>query len=409
MQKKHLAAACAALCCSSALSTFAADRSFNPDVSLILQGLYKRADERSGEGLTGFWPAGHADGDAAEEAPKTRGFLLGESELVLSANVDQHFKGLINLAFSDEHGAEVEEAYLQTLALGNGLTVKGGRFLSGIGYGNEQHPHAWDFADATLMQRALFGEHGYAQDGVQIKWLAPTDTFLEFGLESGRGDNFPGTERNKSGSGSAAVFAHVGGDVGDAHSWRAGASWLGTRATDRDADVIDLGGEEVETPFTGKSRAAIVDVVWKWTIAPGRSFKLQAEAFRRKESGDVSCVDPGAGTSSCLTEVSDSYESTQRGGYAQAVYQFAREWRAGVRYDRLDSGTVSFGPALAGVLPASADYAPKRVSVMADWSPSEFSRLRLQLAQDKSQQGLKDNQLTLQYIVSLGAHGAHKY
>ena len=28
--------------------------------------------------------------------------------------------------------------------------MKGGRFLSGIGYQNEIHPHAWDFADAPL-------------------------------------------------------------------------------------------------------------------------------------------------------------------------------------------------------------------------------------------------------------------
>jgi hypothetical protein len=407
MQQRHCAAVLAALFCSSALPAFA-DSSFNPDISLVLQGLYKRADERSGEGLTGFWPATHAH-ETETEAPKTRGFLLGESELVMSANIDQHFKGLANLAFSDEHGAEVEEAYLQTLALGNGLTVKGGRFLSGIGYSNEQHPHVWDFADATLMQRALFGEHGYAQDGVQARWLAPTETFLEFGLEAGRGDNFPGTERNKSGSGSVAVFAHVGGDVGEANSWRAGVSWLGTRATERDRDALDVNDVEVETPFTGKSRTALIDFVWKWAIAPGRSFKLQAEAFRRKESGDVTCVDAGTTPSACASAPTDSYESTQRGGYVQGVYQFARAWRAGVRYDRLDTDEVSFGPAVAAALPASPDYAPRRVSVMTDWNPSEFSRLRLQLARDQSQQGLTDDQLTLQYIVSLGAHGAHRY
>ena len=46
---------------------------------------------------------------------------------------------------------------------------------------------------------------------------------------------------------------------------------------------------------------------------------------------------------------------------------------------------------------------------MVDWSPSEFSRLRLQYNQDKSQMGLTDNQVFLQYIFSLGTHGAHKY
>jgi len=45
----------------------------------------------------------------------------------------------------------------------------------------------------------------------------------------------------------------------------------------------------------------------------------------------------------------------------------------------------------------------------AYWSPSEFSRLRLQFNQDKSQIGLTDNQVFLQYIFSLGTHGAHKF
>ena len=46
---------------------------------------------------------------------------------------------------------------------------------------------------------------------------------------------------------------------------------------------------------------------------------------------------------------------------------------------------------------------------MIDWSPSEFSRLRLQYNQDKTQQGLDDHQVFLQGIFSLGTHGAHKY
>jgi hypothetical protein len=46
---------------------------------------------------------------------------------------------------------------------------------------------------------------------------------------------------------------------------------------------------------------------------------------------------------------------------------------------------------------------------MIDYSPSEFSRFRVQLAQDKSMQGITDNQLVLQYVHSLGAHGAHRF
>ncbi len=46
---------------------------------------------------------------------------------------------------------------------------------------------------------------------------------------------------------------------------------------------------------------------------------------------------------------------------------------------------------------------------MFDWTPSEFSRLRLQFAQAKSRPGFTDNEWFLQYILSMGAHGAHKF
>ena len=46
---------------------------------------------------------------------------------------------------------------------------------------------------------------------------------------------------------------------------------------------------------------------------------------------------------------------------------------------------------------------------MFDYNPSEFSRIRLQFARSQLEAGVTDNQLFLQYILSLGAHGAHAY
>jgi hypothetical protein len=63
----------------------------------------------------------------------------------------------------------------------------------------------------------------------------------------------------------------------------------------------------------------------------------------------------------------------------------------------------------AGNVIADYAYQPKRTTWMLDYSPSEFSRLRLQLAHDSSRKGLADNQLFVQYIMSMGAHGAHSY
>ncbi len=89
-------------------------------------------------------------------------------------------------------------------------------------------------------------------------------------------------------------------------------------------------------------------------------------------------------------------------------------WRAGYRYDRLSAGTASIGLVNNGALAAANfpilnAYNPTRNTVMVDWSTSEFSRLRLQFARDRSQFAVTDSQVFLQYIMSLGAHGAHKF
>jgi hypothetical protein len=377
----------------------------NPEIGLVLLGSYARR-EAGEHPLTGFLPAGHDHGGE-------RGFALDHTELTLAANIDPTLRGYANIAYADEEVA-VDEAWFQTLGLGHGFTLKGGRFLSGIGYANEQHPHAWDFVDNSLMYRALFGEH-FSQDGVQLKWLAPTDTFLELGLELGRGGNFPGSGDggNKNGPGAWAAFAHVGGDAGANASWRGGLSYLAARPRNRSSGVEDLNGTEVETLFSGKSRAWLADFVWKW--APdgnhrARNLKLQAEYFRRNESGTLTCLDPDAATPGdlCDGDPADAHRSRQSGWYAQTVYQFMPRWRLGLRYDRLDSGRVDFGLNNA-VLPVTG-FSPHKWSLMADYAASEFSLFRLQLARDRSTLGNPDDkQITLQYVHSLGAHGAHKY
>jgi hypothetical protein len=379
--------------------------SFNPEISLILQGQYRNMKNIPGRGITGFWPGGE------EDTGGIRGFSIDHTELVLSANVDPYWRGQAVLALIDGE-VEVEEANFRSLGLGNGMGLKAGRYRSGIGYLNEQHRHQWDFADAPLMYRAMFGGHAaYAQDGVQLKWLAPTPVFLEFGAEAGRGAAFPGTDRNRNGSGAGALFVHVGDDVGVANSWRAGLSYLRTSARDRETTFADVNSLDALGTFTGKSSTWLADFVWKW--APNgnpkyQNFKFQAEYFVRREKGNLTCddADPTVATA-CSGGFADNYRTRQSGWYAQGVYQFTPAWRAGLRYEQLNSGTRDFGINAANLVVDS--YRPRRATAMVDYNWSEFSRLRLQYAQDKSMQGVTDNQVTLQYIMSLGAHGAHKF
>ena len=150
------------------------------------------------------------------------------------------------------------------------------------------------------------------------------------------------------------------------------------RATGPYEDVDAL-GDPVENAFTGTSETWIADATLKWT-RPGdtrrRSLKLQGEYMRRTEDGELAFDVSGAGL------VGD-YRTEQDGWYVQGVYQFQPRWRVGARYDALDSGSPRVGLVTDGVL-SPEDFAllapssPSRTSLMIDWSPSEFSRLRAQ-------------------------------
>lgn len=378
---------------------------FNPAVSVILAGNYANlSQDPQTWRVAGFLPG------EGEIGPGERSFNLGESELVLSASVDPYFRASLTAALTPENEIEIEEAFFQTLALPAGLTAKGGRFFSGIGYLNEAHAHAWDFVDQPLVYQAMFGNQ-IAQDGVQLKWIAPADLLIELGAEVGNGGAFPGTRRNRNGLDATALFTHVGGDFGDSISWRLGASWLETRAEGRSYDDQDGLGAPVTNAFTGKSRTWGVDAVLKWApygSTTRRQLKLQGEYFRRRENGELAFDVEGLG-------LGDSFRSEQSGWYVQGVYQFRPRWRAGLRYDSLDSGSPDIGLVDSGLLPAEAFPAllpasPDRIAAMLDWNPSEFSRIRLQYARDDAREsGDRDRQLFLQYLYGIGAHGAHKY
>lgn len=377
---------------------------FNPDISLILQGQYANLGKSANQQISGFMtPEG--------QARRPKGFSIDGAELVFSANIDPLFKGLAILTVADGEVA-VEEAWFQTLGLGSGFNLKGGRFLSAMGYQNERHPHAWDFADTNLVYKTLFGE-GYAHDGLQLKWLAPADLFIEPFVEIGRGAGFPGADRDRNGAGAVTAGIHLGDDMGDSHSWRAGLSYLSTRASERPFEGTDTSGIDVAGDFSGKSKVWLADFVWKW--APNgnpkeRNFKFAGEYFHRNESGTLNCDDAGPVVSACTGALSAPYKSSQSGFYAQGVYQFMPQWRLGYRYDKLYRGNVDLnGSDMGGTIATLADYNPSRHSLMLDWAPSEFSLLRLQYSLDKSAAGQGENQWFVQYIHSLGAHGAHKF
>jgi hypothetical protein len=382
---------------------------FNPAISLILNAHYVDIDD-SDLKLPGFQLGGEA-------GLPDNGFALGHNELSISANIDDKFYGLINTAIVYEDGeteVEIEEAYVETLKLGAGFTAKGGRFFSGIGYLNSIHDHAHDFADRPLVYDAMFGGH-LINTGVQASWVAPIDTFLKVGTEISSGTEFPGGDNADNNKG-LAFFVKTGGDINTSSSWLLGASYFESEFDVREAGGHQHGGDEAVADnelLNGEVDVTGIDFVYKWAPqgnAKTTNLKIQAEYFVKNETADSEFTEGEVSAQASL-------DGEQKGYYIQGVYQFMPAWRVGLRYDHLEAKNTISNFVNSGIdaeefldesnLGTAGD--PNKSSVMLDYSPSHFSRIRLQYS--LLDNGLDDdnNIVTLQYTMSLGSHASHTF
>ena len=106
-------------------------------------------------------------------------------------------------------------------------------------------------------------------------------------------------------------------------------------------------------------------------------------------------------------EVGSSRKFTTDGLYAQATYGFLPRWKAGIRYDVLGlTNKVSGGLSESF---GSSD----RWTADVTWNLSEFSALRAQYAYNdilvSENERERFGAFYLQFLVSLGSHGAHEF
>ncbi len=365
------------------------DNSFNPSIGLVLNGKASSFTRKTAGDMAGF-----AIGEEGERG--NEGLSIDESELNFSTNIDDKFYGSLTAAIVREEGedkVELEEAYVQTLpnaGLPDGARLKFGRAFWTFGYLNEQHAHADDFADRPLPYRAYLNK-AFNDDGVELSYVLPTEQYFEIGGGAFRGDDFP-SGNSVTGLGGSSIFARTGGDLGNNQSWRFGAYAMYSDANARAT-------EEGAVTFNGNSYLYAADV--RYTYAPTGNAKaqeliLQAEIFQRDENGTYNV---GGGPV--------ALDDTSVGYYAQAVYKFSPSIRAGVRFSQLDAVETPAG--LIGTDLDSRGHDPRTFSVMADWTNSEFGRIRLQYNHEDLNDVATDKQVILQYIMSLGAHGAHPF
>ncbi len=386
-------------------------QSFNPDVSAIVDMYYHHDDSGEGvshilEGVSGF---GHVhSGEEHHHHGPDAGFNMRHLELQFSADVDPYFKGSA-IAAVDLESAEMETAEIETTCLPWGLKFRGGKFFSDFGYINAQHSHQWDFTDQPLIYKLCLGDHGLNDKGIQLSWLAPTPFYLLAGAEAFQGEN----ENMLAYSGEEPLPVHDGPRIGV--GWlKCGPNLPGNHglqfgafgAVGKHQEAHDGDGDGTEDHWLdGDSTFWGADLVYKYNSP--RSYGqgdlvFQGEYFSRRK--DLELV----GHDLAPQLVGNCRRDDQDGYYVQAVYGFQPRWRGGLRWEQ--AGLMNTSELPDGT---SESYGNScRAGAMLDFTPSEFSRLRLQVNQGSYETAGGNEDVTevfLQWMISLGAHGAHKF
>ena len=400
-------------------------RDFNPAVSVIFDGAYYH-DNVGGDGgalLDDHASALYSDIGADEEEGLSQGFNLRETELALSGSVDPYFDAGVNASLGTDSIA-IEEAWFRSRNLPHGLQLKVGKFLSAIGLHNEKHAHTWEFADQNLAYLDLIGGEGLSDTGMQLTWLAPTDTYLQTGLEILQGD---GLERfgmtadpasavetlaadgysvtvdelglkTNDGPNLGVAFVRLAPDLGTNSALQLGLSAAHHR---HQQALLNDGTDDLISE--GAANLYGVQALYK-RFATGDyglgAVALQSEYFYLDSKQKA--VWHG---NTALTGVPVTVQ--QQAGYVQASYGFAPRWQVAARY------AVAGVGAQLNIDNRHHDVGISRQnSVVVSWAGTEFSRVRLQFSRNDiaTTDGHQDfNQVLLQYNLSLGAHGAHTF
>ncbi len=360
-------------------------------------------------GLTDFAWSSQADVgslQAGGHEPKVRGFSIPNAELALDGTVDPYLKAFANIVYQlDDKGetsVELEEMYFLTTSLPGNLQIKAGQYFAEFGRQNNQHPHAWAFADAPLVLTRLLGSDGLRSQGARISWLLPTPFYAEAMV----------SVMNSAGATTASFRSDESAAIHGGMSFDRAVKGMGdllyipriTSSFDlNDTQTLLLGASGAFGPNNSGPNASTsiygADLYWKWkspTANAGFPFvALQSEYLtRRYDASRRYAVDKYATVLPA--------ETLRDGGmYAQLQWGIKPRIVAGLRGETVDGDKASF------VVPDRERRT--RVSPNLTWFPTEFSKFRLQYNYDQRRGLGSDHTVLVQFEFLLGAHAAHKF
>jgi hypothetical protein len=332
--------------------------------------------------------------------PDDNNFVPREFEFSFQSSLDPYSRAKIFLAYhtpggelipfegeeghghgedGEEAGFELEEAYLEWVALPGGFSLKLGQFFQQLGTMNRWHSHALPFQTRSLPHLAFIGEENLSQAGASARVLLPirgAGTY-EAAVEVTRSSNaLLYGESNKP-----SFLGHVNA------FWQLGQAW------DLDVGVSATGGpfrldpaeEEEEPPtepldpiaFDQRLYAAEGSLTW---TPPGRSlyrgFNLRGGVMVRDPSGLEGL-------------------ETAWGTWVWGEYRLGRQWLVGGRYEWVQE-------------PDDPDESAWLIAPTLTWWQSEWVRLRAEFDHLEDPAGVR-NLFLIQFTFAMGPHKHETY
>ncbi len=319
------------------------------------------------------------------DSPKTDGegadrLSVREVELILGGNVDPYSRLDSTLAFTEEEGVELEEAYLTRYELPLETTARIGRFKPRIGKAVPVHRDSLDTVDEPFVTQRYFGVEGMSKTGADLTKLLdlplPSVHQVTVGvLEGGNGEDgtaFGEVKRRPT------IYGHLKNylDISDVTNLEIGLSdALGSRDEDASFEVNVLG----------------FDATLIHQLNANQTLKFQGEVFNVDRS--ESFLDLTDDVTGDITQ--QDTDGSVWGGYGLADLRLSSQWATGFRFDYVEPVDNPLG---------SMEKAETGYTGYLTFYQSEFARWRVQFSHVDLVDGNDDNRVFLQGTFAIGEH-----
>ena len=336
-------------------------------------------------------------------------FGVREVELAVQSVVDPYFRGDIFLGINDAEKISIEQAFLTTTALPNGLQAQIGRFLMPLGKQNTTHRHDLHTVEYPYVIQRFLSDDGLKGTGVTTSLvMAPFGFYQE--LIVGVVDHFIDTpdgltvdkpvNRNLDGLGYSARLRNYFDLSQNANIELSASAMTGKVAQPLTASYTTA--DNVSASAVGARQSVIgMDFTYRWKpLQQGlyRSFILQTEVMRQLNERNPTLpimsplFDPAPGFVRGYAGPSRDYT----GAYIFARWQLSQRLYVGGRYDNVQDPMAAGATLTAG-------------SALLEWFPSEFSKLVASYERVNQGAGPGLDRLLLQAVFSVGPHKPHPF